>query len=278
MNVLYCGDIHIAQGLILSVLSLKNHVSEPLHVYILTMSLRQNGRQYEPIDAKTIQTIEKIVHQGHSAGTVEVLDVTALFCEELPEENMETRFTPYCMLRLYADRLALPDRILYLDTDVLCRRSPRAFYEQDMTGIELAGVLDHYGKWFFHRKMFQFDYMNSGVLLLNLEQIRKTGLFARARSYCRRHSMFMPDQSALNKLVRSKRLWPRRYNEQRQLQDDTVFQHFTTSFRAFPVLHTVSVKPWNREGMHDILHLHEYDGLYAEYDAFAATPRPGKEL
>lgn len=34
---------------------------------------------------------------------------------------MGTRFTPCCMLRLYADRIPeLPDRLLYLDTDVLC--------------------------------------------------------------------------------------------------------------------------------------------------------------
>lgn len=63
---------------------------------------------------------------------------------------------------------------------------------------------------------------------------------------------------------------PRKYNEQRRLHADTVLQHFTTSFRLFPWFHTVSVKPWNRYGLHNTLRLHEYDDLLAEYDAYAA--------
>lgn len=273
MNILYCGDIHIAQGLVLSVISLKNHVREPLHIYVLTMSLTLNDKSYQPIDEQTISIIRTIIQEENPQSTVEAIDISDLFLNEIPHMNMSTRFTPYCMLRLYADKLDLPDKILYLDTDVLCRRSPLAFYEQDMEHYELAGVLDHYGKWFFHEKPFRFDYMNSGVLLLNLKMIRKTRLFERCREYCSTHQMFMPDQSAINKLVTYKKLFPRKYNEQRKLQYDTVFQHFTTSFRAFPIVHTVSIKPWNREGMHDVLHLHEYDNLYKEYDRFIKIPK-----
>ena len=75
----------------------------------------------------------------------------------------------------------------------------------------------------------------------------------------------MPDQSAINKLCRDKLICPRRYNEQRKLHKDTVFQHFTTSFRFFPWFHTVSVKPWDINRMHKVLHLHEYDDLLYEY-------------
>ena len=73
--------------------------------------------------------------------------------------------------------------------------------------------------------------------------------------------MFMPDQSALNKLAESKKILPRKYNEQRKLQPDTVLQHFTTSFRVYPVVHPVCVKPWDAEKMHSVLKLHEYDEL-----------------
>ena len=34
MNILYCGDENVSAGLTLSVLSLINHHTEPLHVYI----------------------------------------------------------------------------------------------------------------------------------------------------------------------------------------------------------------------------------------------------
>lgn len=270
MNLLYCGDTNIAQGLALSVLSVNNHVSEPLHIYVLTMSLEWNGKIYHPIDQETIERIRSVIQKQNPESTIQVIDLGWLFQKELPTTNLSTRFTPYCMLRLFADEIDLPDKILYLDTDVLCRKDPMPFYEQDLEGIELAGVLDHYGQWFFHQKPFRFDYMNSGVLLLNLKEIKKTGLFKNARKMCIEKQMFMPDQSAINKLVQSKRLWPRKYNEQRRLYEDTIFQHFTTSFRFFPLFHLVSVKPWDRKGVHETLGLSEYDSLYSEYDKMMA--------
>ena len=166
------------------------------------------------------------------------------------------------MLRLYADLVpGLPDRLLYLDNDVICRRDFDDFYNMDMTGAEIAGVLDYYGSWFFRRRIFSRDYLNSGVLLLNMPEIRRTGLFSRCRKRCAEKKMFMPDQSALNKLSDKKIILPRIYNEQRKLHDDTIFQHFTTSFRFFPWLHAVSVKPWQVEKMHEVLGIHEYDVL-----------------
>ena len=77
--------------------------------------------------------------------------------------------------------------------------------------------------------------------------------------------MFMPDQSAINRLAKEKRIQPRKYNEQRKLREDTVLQHFTTSFRFFPWLHTLTVKPWQIEKMHEKLRLHEYDDILEEY-------------
>ncbi|MCD7884699.1 MAG: hypothetical protein LUI87_13495, partial [Lachnospiraceae bacterium] len=82
--------------------------------------------------------------------------------------------------------------------------------------------------------------------------------------------MFMPDQSAINKLAAQKKLCSRAYNEQRRLHEETVFQHFTTSFRFFPWLHTLTVKPWQIEQVHEKLKLHEYDDILQEYTAVMA--------
>ncbi len=179
---------------------------------------------------------------------------------------MQTRFTPFCMLRLYADQVEeLPERLLYLDNDVVCRMDITEFYHQELEGIDFAGVLDYYGGWFFRKHLFRRDYVNSGVLLLNMDRIRRTGLFTKCRERCRTKKMFMPDQSALNKLAETKRICPRRYNEQRSLHADTALQHFTTSFRFWPWLHTVTVKPWQVEQVHEQLKLYEYDSILQEY-------------
>lgn len=75
----------------------------------------------------------------------------------------------------------------------------------------------------------------------------------------------MPDQSAINKLANKKILRDRRFNEQRKLHTDTVLQHFTTSFRLFPWLHTLTVKPWQIDQVHNTLKIFEYDQLFQKY-------------
>lgn len=266
MNILYCGDCNIERGLILSVLSLTKHVREPMHVYVMTMSLETPEKQYRPVSDGCMEEIRRLVQRVDQESTAKKLDVSERFKEELPAMNLKTKFTPYCMLRLFADEMdEFEGKLLYLDADVLCRKNFDEFYHQDISDCEFVGVLDYYGSWFFRNHPFRRDYVNSGVLLLNMEKIRRTGLFRKCRSRCCEQRMFMPDQSALNKLAIAKRLDKRRYNEQRRLRDDTVFQHFTTGFRFFPVFHVLTVKPWQFDLVHDQLKLHEYDDLFAEY-------------
>lgn len=266
MNILFCGDGKIADGVLISTLSLIRNVNEPLNIYILTATVKRDSKRYDALPAAFADFLDGKVKQSNPDSTARLYDITELFSAEPPLENMDTRFTPCCMLRLYADLIeSLPEKILYLDNDVICRLDPAEFYGQDMTDAEIAGTLDYYGSWFFRNNLFRRDYLNSGVLLLNLRKIRETGLFSKCRKRCQTTEMFMPDQSAINKLSTQKIICPRKFNEQRKLKKDTVFQHFTTSFRFFPWFHTVSVKPWNISGMHNILSLHEYDELLQSY-------------
>ncbi|MEE0897611.1 MAG: glycosyltransferase, partial [Acutalibacteraceae bacterium] len=195
---------------------------------------------------------------------VTLLDISEIFCRYLPLANMGTRFTPLCMLRLFADVVSeIPDRILYLDTDVLCRGDFKEFYYSDITDIEIAGVPDRYGKWFFGN-IFKHDYLNSGVLLMNMSNIRKSGLFEKCRSLCRDKKMFMPDQSALNKLAVKHKV-PAKYNAQGKIKPDTVFKHFTTFFKFFPYIRAVTVKPWHTDKLHNELKIFEFDDIIEEY-------------
>lgn len=75
----------------------------------------------------------------------------------------------------------------------------------------------------------------------------------------------MPDQSSLNKLASYKKIEPRKFNEQRKLREDTVLQHFTTSLRFFPLFHTITIKPWHIEKIHNKLKIFEYDDIFNEY-------------
>ena len=110
-------------------------------------------------------------------------------------------------------------------TDVLCRKDFRDFYYQNMDGIEIAGVSDYYGRW-----LFGDGYINSGVMLMNMRMIRQNGLLEKCREQCIRKEMFMPDQTAVNTFATRVNLCGRKFNDQRRLHDNTVFQHFTTTF------------------------------------------------
>ncbi|MCD7817556.1 MAG: hypothetical protein LUH07_00660 [Lachnospiraceae bacterium] len=292
INILYCGDRNIEDGLIISVLSLLKNVTEELNILVMTLSLSKQeadssqpasgtketesqtacsetesaGRQILPVTEETIQYLDLLVKEANPENRVSLIDATELFLKQIPAANMDTRFTPCCMLRLYADQIPdMPERVLYLDNDVVCRRNFGDFYHQEMENEELAGVLDYYGSWFFRRNLFHRDYLNSGVLLLNMKKIRETGLFQRCRSLCETKKMFMPDQSAINKLAEHKKICNRQYNDQRRFHEDTVMQHFSTTFRFFPRVRTLTVKPWEVEKVHSVLKLHEYDDLLAEY-------------
>ena len=323
MNILYCGDKPMQKGILLSSMSLIKNVDEPLNIYILTVDYREKDINYKPVDKAFAKYLKEKLNKSDIKVNIFLVDVTRYFVEELPEANMQSRFTACCMLRLFADKTDIKDRVLYLDTDVLCRKDFRDFYYQNMDGIEIAGVSDYYGRWLFGdgyinsgvmlrlfadktdikdrvlyldtdvlcrkdfrdfyyqnmdgieiagvsdyygRWLFGDGYINSGVMLMNMRMIRQNGLLEKCREQCIRKEMFMPDQTAVNTFATRVNLCGRKFNDQRRLHDNTVFQHFTTTFRVFPVIRTVSVKPWEIDKMHNILGLHEYDELLDSYN------------
>lgn len=266
MNIMYCGDSNILDGLIISVLSIVKNTKEELHIYVLTMKYENEYKKYEPLKQKDIDYLDKIIKKTNKNSFIKLIDVTDLVNEYPPRANIKTRFTPYCMLRLYADLVEeIPSKILYLDTDVVCLKDPMELYDMNIDKYELTGVLDYYGSHVYRNNIYKKDYLNSGVLLLNMYLINEKKLFLKARRRCKWVKMLLPDQTALNILCRKKKIIPRKFNEQRKIKEDTVFRHFTTIFKAWPTLHTQTIKPWDIDKLHDVLHVYEIDDILDEY-------------
>ena len=277
MNVLYCGDSAICQGVLLSALSLAKNTTSSLRVFILTSGGVNEKSDKVPVDFFFSEYLENVLKKYNEDNSVCLIDITDKFRGDLPLANLYTRFTPFCMLRLYADLAKeIPDRVLYLDNDTVCINSAEAFYNFELDGCDIAGVLDYYGGWFFRKNPFKRDYLNSGVLLLDMKKIRENGLFSRCRELCKTKKMFMPDQTALNKLS-VKKICSRKYNEQKKTHPDTVFRHFTTTFKFFPYFHSVSVKPWNVDGVHNVLKTHKFDELLSEWEVFINEYRESEQ-
>ena len=261
MNLLYCGDSNIKDGLYLSIRSILEVEKGILNIYVLSM----NYLDYKMIDREFIYSLDTLVKSVNKDSKVSLIDMSDVYKNNECKANKDTLFTPYCMLRLYADLVELPKKILYLDTDVLAYKSFKEFYEIDNSIYEVVGALDYYGSHIYKKNIFKRDYLNSGVLLLNLDLLKKNDILKKARELCASKKMLLPDQSALNILCKHKLIVDRKYNEQKSMQKDTVFRHFTTTFKFFPVIKTQKVKPWQIDRVHEILNCHEFDWLLREY-------------
>jgi len=268
MNILYCGDKGIARGVLVSILSLlkRGAQSNVYHIYIMTISYDDT----KPFEKEAADFLDKLVKKYNKQSFVKLIDATEVFVQNLPKKNMGSYFTPCSMLRLYIDKvpeLSRLDKILYLDYDVVARGDIREFYETDLTGVEAAGVLDIYGKNFYHyRGLLNFDYMNSGVMLFNVPECLKSGMFARAVELCAGRWMMLADQAALNKSIERRKLMPRKYNEQGERpREDTVLHHFSNNFKFWPYFRIQKVKPFEVDKVHEVLKIHEYDDILAEY-------------
>ena len=265
MNIIYCGDQGIKDGLAVSILSLAKNCKRALNIYVLTIGY-QNSK---PISDKTIKVLDGIVKEKNPESFVRKIDATNVFVADLPVKNMKTYFTPCSMLRLYIDKIpeiAKLDRVLYLDYDVVCRLDPTEFYESRLDGLEAAGILDIYGKNFYHYNFPKTDYMNSGVLLFNMEECHKSDIFPRAVALCKKRRMMLADQAALNKVIKKRQLMPRRFNEQADKpKKDTVFHHFSNNFKFLPVFHVQKVKPHQIDRVHQVLKITEYDDILKQY-------------
>ena len=108
MNILFCGDENAEDGILISTLSLiKNSGAKELHLYILTMDAHSDEHKYHPFSMQAANYIRSLLTQANPNNTLQLIDCTELFKKQPPTVNMNTRFTPYAMLRLFASRLSV---------------------------------------------------------------------------------------------------------------------------------------------------------------------------
>ena len=110
------------------------------------------------------------------------------------------------------------------------------------------------------------DYINAGMLLLNMKKIRETGLLEKARALIKTKKMLFADQDAIFRSTTKKKILPRKYNEQSKFnRKDTVVCHFCKRMLWFPYPHTENYKQWNVEQVHTVLKCHAFDEDLEEY-------------
>lgn len=260
--ILFAGNANVFDGMVIAALSIVKHHTGALKVFLFTMDLRDIDPAFRPISEEQRAYIEEIYRSANPESRVSLVDIGPFYREQLLNApNQDNRYTPYTLLRLFADRIPeLPDKVIYLDTDTVLSGDIAELYSQDLGDAEFAGVRDRYGCHFFG-----INYLNAGVLLLNLAKIRETGLFQRSLDACARKKIFLSDQTVINRYAKKKKVLPRRFNEQKNLRDDTVIRHFSMTIIWLPKFRTQNIKPWHVEKVHDVLHITQFDDILTDY-------------
>ena len=264
INIMFCGNDKVFDGALTCALSImkRSTLSEPLSFYMLTMDVSHIKPEYLPISSRQIEFFDKVIKGYNPENTVRCIDVTELYNEEFAGSPNESAYcSPYTLIRLLADRVeGLPDKILYLDIDIMFNRDISLLYSVDVSEVEYAAARDHYGKY-----LIKPNYVNAGVMLWNLKMMRETGLLAKARELIRKKKLTFADQSAIIRSTTKKKMLAQKFNDQKFLHKHTVVRHFSKRLFWLPYPHTENIKQWHVEKVRKVFKYRQFDDILDEY-------------
>lgn len=264
INILMCGNKGVFDGVLTCALSIfkRTQTQEPFAFYLFTMDASHLREDYIPISEEQRAFLEEVARSYNKENSVSLIDVSSLYAEEFSGCPNESAYcSPYTLIRLLADRIdTLPSKLLYLDADIMFNRDITLLYGIDVSDVEYAAARDHYGKYLIHP-----NYINAGVLLWNMERMRETGIFARAREELRRKKLTFADQSALIRSTTKKKMLPQKFNDQKFLHAHTVVRHFSKRLFWLPYPHTENIKQWQVERVRKVFGYACFDDVLDEY-------------
>ena len=261
INILFGGNYKVFDGILLCLMSTTKRCNEQLNVYILTADVSELNNDYIPLTESQIEILNNVIKKTNPLSSVTLIKLGNDFNDWImTSNNKNNSYTPFAFLRLFADTVDLPNKIIYLDTDIMLNGNIKELMDKDISNYEMAVVLDRYGRFFIKP-----NYFNSGMLLMNMQKIKETKLLEKVRDMCSKKKMGFPDQSALNKFCKNKLYLPRKFNEQGKLKNDTIIHHFSKKIKWFPIFKTINIKPWHIEDVKNKYKCHAYDDIYEEY-------------
>ena len=263
INILVGGNRKVFDGMLCELISIINRTKSPITYYIFTANIERLNKEFVPISIEQADFLDIVVKRNNPENSVILKDVTELYEEEfLASPNESAYCTPYTLLRLLADKVPdIPDKILYLDIDMMIANDLSILYDIDIENYEYAAVKEKYGCW-----AIRPDYINAGMLLLNMKKIKETKLLEKAREKIKKKKMLFADQDAIFWSTTKKKIIPRKFNEQSKFdRKDTVVCHFCKRLLFKPKIHTTNFKQWHIDKVHEELKCYTFDEDLNEY-------------
>lgn len=263
INLLFAGNYKVFDGILTCLLSiLKRSEKDIYRVYILTMNLPRKNPNFLAINDEQVSVLKKTIKKYNTLNEVIKIDVKNLYEQEFAYCPNESAYcSPYTLLRLLSDLIEeIPDKILYLDADIMFNKDIHLLYDTNIEDYEYAACNDHYGKY-----LVRYDYINAGVLLLNMKKIKETQLLKKARSLIKKEKLIFADQSAIYRNTSKKKMLPQKFNDQKFLHPHTVIRHFSKRLMYLPYPHLENIKQWNVDKVHKVFKYHQFDDILNEY-------------
>lgn len=119
--------------------------------------------------------------------------------------NYNTKYTRMTLVRCYFSKILNEEKILYIDADAIVVDNIKELWNIELNNKALAGVKEG-GEWSKHLGIEGMDdkYINSGVMLMNLELIRKEKLDEAMIDLINKNYYAYPDQDVINIVCKDK--------------------------------------------------------------------------
>lgn len=234
----------------------KNNALLRFHIYVLSLNLCEENKN----------RLQQFVKQNKSE--ISFIDVDMGLLNSYPIFG-EGYLSPATYLRLFIPSL-LPqsvEKILYLDADIIVNTNIESLFNTDISDVYLAAVEDAPNESVIIPIDKGMPYFNAGVLLLNLNLLRKTDFLDKALSFIRENKerIFFHDQDVLNALLgNNAKLLPVKWNmldcfySWPPLIQSKKLSELRAADKKKCIIHfSGRIKPWHRASIHPLTSLYK---------------------
>lgn len=215
MNVCYAADEAFVQHMAVSLCSLLINAKESdrINIFLFTNYISQ-------------ETLNKLLClQEIKSHFLEIVFVgKGIFAHAFTNGHVnEISYYRLIMAELLPQGIS---KALYIDSDTLVLQSLADLYATDISAVALGAVQDFVGNTLAYHLLYSYDvhkeyYFNAGVLLMNIEALRRIELFARAQEFIHKFPVIhLWDQDVLNALIP---------------QDKIIFLDFSYNFQCYGI-------------------------------------------
>lgn len=247
LNICFATDDNYIQHLSAAVASLLVNTQSSKNINIVIL---ENGKSVSKTHKKKMLELSKL----NSRANINFVRVDSSIFEKFP---VNERFSEACFYRFVIPDLFMNlSKMIYLDCDLIVKEDIEKLYEINIENYYIAAVQDLVGysnqKRLKINKEGKYFYCNSGVLLMNLDLLRRENVINKLNDYVQKHKneIVWPDQDVINVVMEKKiKYLDLGWNLQYYMPDTIVDYDYTLFNKAIKnpkIIHFIGdVKPWH---------------------------------